>query len=293
MRACVFCGGVPLTREHVYPQWLQQFSAPQAYIQREGSYQNPLPETVVRRDNQGKYIVVDEAWGNRTPVLHEVTVKSVCANCNNGWMSNLETSVQGPLKKMANPPNPVRHLVPAHTQELLAAWAHKSFMMYDQYRDPRDRVFAEDDFVNFKKLQKPPQTARIYMGISNSPITTFAMWHETHLLSLDFEADPQSILATNPHNLSSSHLGIQGVYFIEQYFKPDIRWTPAARRGVNLAAMAAVAATPARQIWPPNRTEFRWPPQLTTEQQFDTARTALLDIMNSLPSLAKRADGTP
>jgi hypothetical protein len=166
-------------------------------------------------------------------------------------------------------------------------------MMYDQYRDSRDRVFVQEDFVNFKKTQKPPRTARIYMGISNSPISTFAMWHETHLLSLDFESDPQITLATTPRNLSSSHLGIQGVYFVEQYFKPDIPWTAEARRGIDLAAMAAVAATPARQIWPPNKRIFHWPPMLTTDNQFEQARTALLHIMNALPALAKRANGSP
>lgn len=293
MRACVFCGGIPLTREHVYPQWLRQFSAPQAYIQREGSYQDPFPQTVVRQDEQGKYVVVDEARGNKTPVLHEVTVKSVCASCNNGWMSRLEGAVQGPLKRMADPPKPPPHIVSNQTQTLLATWAHKCFMMYDQYRDARDRVFVDEDFVNFKKFQKPPRSARIYMGITNSPISTFAMWHETHLLSLDFETDPQVTLATTTRNLSSSHLGVQGVYFIEQYFKPSIPWTANARWGVDLAAMAAVSATPARLIWPPNKKLFRWPPPLTSESEFDQARTALLRIMNSLPSLAKRPDGSP
>lgn len=288
MRTCVFCGGLPLTREHVYPQWLQQFSAPRAYIQREGSHQGPFPQTVVRQNAMGQYVVVDEVRGNRTPILHEVTVKSVCATCNNGWMSTLENSIRGPLKKMADPPNPVPHLVDAQTRTLLAAWAHKCFLMYDQYRDPRDRVFVEEDFVAFKNSQRPPQTARIYMGITNSPISTFAMWHETHLLVLDLEADPQTALATYSRNMASSHLGVQGVYFIQQYFKPDIPWTPAARRAIDLAAMAAAEATPARQIWPPKSKPFHWPPRLTSDEQLEYARTALFHIMNSLPSLAKR-----
>lgn len=161
-------------------------------------------------------------------------------------------------------------------------------MMYDQYRDPRDRVFVDDDFVAFKYSQQPPRTARIYMGITNSPISTFAMWHETHLLVLDQDLDPQTALATTPRNMASSHLGVQGVYFIQQYSKPDIPWTPPARRAIDLAAMAAAEATPARQIWPPNNKPLHWPPRLTTDEQFEHARTALLHIMNGLPALAKR-----
>lgn len=288
MRTCVFCGGLPLTREHVYPQWLRQFSAPRAYIEREGSHQAAFPQTVVRQNAKGKYVEVDEVRGNRTPNLHEVTVKSVCAACNNGWMSALENSVRGPLTKMANPPKPVPHRLDARVKSLLAAWVHKCFLMYDQYRDPRDRVFVDEDFVAFKNSQRPPRTARIYMGITNSPISTFAMWHETHLLVLDRDVDPQTALATHRRNMASSHLGVQGVYFIQQYYKPDIPWTPAARRAIDLPAMAAPEATPARQIWPPNSKPFDWPPRLTTNQQFEDARTALLHIMNSLPALAKR-----
>lgn len=290
MRTCVFCGGLPLTREHVYPQWLQQFSAPQAFIRREGSYQQPFPQTVVRQDARGKYVEVDEYRGNKTPNLHEVTVKSVCAACNNGWMSALENSVRGPLKKMANPPNPVPHTVDVRTKAVLAAWAHKCFLMYDQYRDSRDRVFVDDDFKSFKISQRPPRTARIYMGISNSPRSTFSMWHETHLLVLDLHADPQTTLATEPRNLASSLLGVQGVYFIQQYFRPDISWTPPARRAIDLSAMAAVEATPAHQIWPPRNQPLNWPPKLTSDQQFENAQSALLRVMNSLPSLAKRVD---
>lgn len=289
MRACVFCGGSPTTREHVYPQWLQQFSAPQAFIKRAGSYQPAFPQTVVRLDAQGQYVEVDEVRGNKTPNLHEVTVKSVCATCNNGWMSALENSVQGPLKKMANPPNPIPHLVDARSAAVLAAWAYKCFMMYDQYRDPRDRVFVDDDFIAFKNSRRPSRTARIYLGITNSPTSTFSMWHDTHLLVTDPKVDPQAALAMTPRNLASSSLGIQGVYFIQQYFKPDIPWTPQARRAIDLSALAAVEATPARQIWPPNNKPLKWPPQLTTDRQFEDARTALFRVMSSLPALAKRA----
>lgn len=73
--------------------------------------------------------------------------------------------------------------------------------MYDQYRDARNRVFVEDDFLMFMKTKKPARTARIYMGISSSPHTTISMWHETHLVSPPApDLDPQKTLA-QPRNL--------------------------------------------------------------------------------------------
>lgn len=274
----------------MYPQWLQQFSAPQSFIEREGSYQAPFPQTVVRRNAQGKYVEVDEYRGKKTPNLHEVTVKTVCAGCNNGWMSALENSVRKPLLKMANPPRPEPHQVHARTKTDLAAWAYKCFLMYDQYRDPQDRVFLDGDFVAFKNTKRPPITSRIYMGITNSPHSTFAMWHETHLLVLDRKMDPQTILATHARNLASSSLGVQGVYFIQQYFRPDIPWTPAARQAIDLSARIAVEATPAYQIWPPNNKQLNWPPQVTSNRQFEDARLALFRVMSTLPALAETVE---
>ncbi|MUU72048.1 hypothetical protein [Pseudarthrobacter sp. GA104] len=205
-------------------------------------------------------------------------------------MSTLENAVRRPLKKMANPPRPDAHVVDARTKTQLAAWAYKGFLMYDQYRDPRDRVFIEEDYVAFKNSKRPPQSSRIYIGITNSLLSTFSMWHETHLLVLNRDVDPQTALATNPRNLASSLLGVQGVYFIQQYFKPDIPWTPPARRAIDLKAMTTVEATPAYRIWPPNNKQLNWPPQVTSDKQFENARLALLRVMNALPALAERAE---
>lgn len=116
------------------------------------------------------------------------------------------------------------------------------------------------------------------------------MWHETHLLILDRNVDAQTALATNPRNLASSLLGVQGVYFIQQYCKPDIPWTPPARRAIDLAAMTAIETTPAYRIWPPNNKHLNWPPQVTSDSQFENARLALLRVMNALPALAERAE---
>jgi hypothetical protein len=162
--------------------------------------------------------------------------------------------------------------------------------MYDQYIDSRERVFVDDDFKAFKISQRPSRTARIYMGITNSPRSTFSMWHETHLLVLDLDADPQTTLATKPRNLASSLLGVQGVYFIQRYFTPDIPWTPPARRAIDISAMVAVEATPAHQIWPPRNKHLNWPPRLISDQQFEQAQSALLRAMNSLPALTERVE---
>lgn len=291
MRACLFCDGLPLTREHVFPQWLRHFSGPQSFISRAGSYQPAFPESVVRRNAQGEYVEVVEYRGKKAPNLHEVTVKAVCATCNNGWMSALETAVAVPLKKMANPPSPAPHLVNPQVKRLLAAWAFKCFLMYDQYRDSRDRVFVKRDYVEFERTKLPPRTARIYMGLTNSPNAGIGMWHEAHLLNIDPTPDSQIILATKPRNLAGSYLGFQGVYFIQQFYQDDINWNPAARKSIEIPARIAVEETPVHQIWPQNNKALHWPPQLASHEQFHNARLGLFRVMDRLPKMARKVDG--
>lgn len=282
----MFCGGLPLTREHVYPQWLQQFSGPQSFIDRQGGYQRSVPQTVARKNSRGEYVEILESRGKKTPNLHEVTVKAVCAACNNGWMSALEGQVLPTLRKLANHDQLV---LDRNLKDLLAAWAHKCFLMYDLYQDSRDRVFTDQDFISFRRSQKPPHTARLYMGFSDSPYTTISLWHEPRLfIPSGFGTDPQSVLGSS--NLSSSSLGVQGIYFLEQYFKPEISWNAVQRRAIDLRSQAIVEGTPAQQIWPSANRPIRWPPTLTSHQQFEAGRLALHGVLADLPSAIERVD---
>src|SRR5712691_558751 len=70
-KVCVFCGGRPTTREHVYAAWLR----------------DALPV------GTSKFKTTD-ADGN--PMWEQTTfdiiAKVACATCNNGWMSDLEAA---------------------------------------------------------------------------------------------------------------------------------------------------------------------------------------------------------
>lgn len=75
--SCAFCGSVgPLTREHVFGQW----------VSRTGLDLTPM------RHHAGPLNALPRDMGEQPPFRQ--TVKSFCASCNNGWMSNLETVAQ-------------------------------------------------------------------------------------------------------------------------------------------------------------------------------------------------------
>lgn len=81
-RKCRFCGGGPLTREHAWPQWLDNVLA-----KREINQTNIPDDLVPRHRGKRKTVSGDE-------------VRYVCKNCNSGWMSEIEYAAKpfvGPM----------------------------------------------------------------------------------------------------------------------------------------------------------------------------------------------------
>ena len=75
--SCAFCGSMgPLTREHVFGQWVGKI----------GLDAEPVPHAA------GPLNRLHKQMGVRRP--YQQTVKNFCASCNNGWMSQLETVAQ-------------------------------------------------------------------------------------------------------------------------------------------------------------------------------------------------------
>lgn len=105
---CIFCGRSPTTIEHALPTWLT------ATLPGSGGFTNVLALPHSRR------------W--RSPEL-DLKTRSVCARCNSGWMSMLETEVRPILSAMLR--GLALPLGPA-SQRTLATWACKTAFVLDQ-----------------------------------------------------------------------------------------------------------------------------------------------------------------
>src|SRR5665213_3638735 len=80
-KPCFFCGaGVPLTREHVLPEWLRNLG-----FKGDGT----------RQIVEDGGIPIFQAGGPFTK-----TLKIVCEPCNNEWMGGMETDAQPVLIEM-------------------------------------------------------------------------------------------------------------------------------------------------------------------------------------------------
>jgi hypothetical protein len=122
-RECIFCGGGPVSQEHVWSQWLLDLV--------------PAGNLLANRG--------DRAWPAKTI---ELTVGAVCQDrCNGGWMSRLENACKDIITPMVNGEAVT---LDREQRARLSAWAVKTAMVAEHtlpgepfWRPEERRVFAE------------------------------------------------------------------------------------------------------------------------------------------------------
>lgn len=118
MKLCVFCGNPGGSVEHIIAQWL---------IDRMQAREYPVVVGLRREDTLKT---------RPAHLLNTYTNKSVCATCNNGWMSGLEAWFQGNVGPLVERDWPrlgneiLRQALAEHDQ--LAKWALKTAIMMDR-----------------------------------------------------------------------------------------------------------------------------------------------------------------
>jgi hypothetical protein len=108
-KQCVFCGDKAGSREHVLPAWLAR-EVSKEFVEAGGT------RGLI---SKGRMVLIPGRFAT-------ATVKCVCRNCNNGWMSRLEAQVKPFLLDLMRG-NRVT-LAPVE-QTALAAWSMKTMMM--------------------------------------------------------------------------------------------------------------------------------------------------------------------
>lgn len=141
-RRCIFCGARADSYEHVFPDWINKL------IETEGV------ESV-------RFDVADGAVEQVSshPAKHPASLRAkiVCARCNHGWMSDLETVASGLLGPMMTGQPTVLDMP---QQLLAAAWAVKLAMVGEtiQYRA---NAFSQDDRDLMREQRRPPLHAHV------------------------------------------------------------------------------------------------------------------------------------
>ena len=161
-RTCVFCGGTPLTKEHIWPQWIG----------------DALPITAELVPHE----VHDLPPWDAPPF--SLTVKRVCASCNNGWMSDLETTARPSLTPMMLGQQVA---LDGPTQKVIATWTLKTAMMF-QFTE-KARSIPDEHYEFLYRRRAPPGSTLTWIAryVNLKPDGTWHVERMAHYASHKLE----------------------------------------------------------------------------------------------------------
>jgi hypothetical protein len=134
-RACVFCGGSPVTQEHGLPRWMAGlFTDDIVDFSRTIQFGGQEPEV--------------RPWRGRP---FSTKVGAACASCNNGWMSQLESEVAPILTPLIRGQGARLDVVQQH---LLATWAVKTMLMLRLIAGDEDASELDEDAYRWLMQQR-------------------------------------------------------------------------------------------------------------------------------------------
>ncbi len=140
---CVFCNGTPVTKEHIFPQWLNRY----------------FPPSEIQTFEQARY--GPRAYHiSRQSIGLDFCVRKVCSKCNNGWMSALETTSIPVLDPLIS--NLDLKFLSLHNQRQVALWAAKTAMMLDITQDRP--ILPKEKLARMRSHKAIPGGTRVWLG---------------------------------------------------------------------------------------------------------------------------------
>jgi hypothetical protein len=142
IRTCIFCGRTPLTKEHVVGDWAGRFAdAGQRSI-------------VHLSDREGETRETRE-WNARA---YDRQARIVCAACNNGWMSDLETRASALLV-----PDELDGRTLGHDEQtLLATWGMKTALVLNAAESRLRRAIPPEVAIDFGHDRRVPVNTEMW-----------------------------------------------------------------------------------------------------------------------------------
>jgi hypothetical protein len=243
-QSCIFCGGTPTTKEHVFSEWTHALMGPKD--------QGPTKQFLAFERPDRTDFASDLRL--RGP-LRAWQIKCVCeANCNNGWMRNIENAaipVMTPLIRGQ------RTILSPADQKIIATWAAlKTTVAHHNFVPPRKRK----EFASTRE----PQT-ECYVWIGHCPNYELNTAWDSRPFTQRKPNEPVSPRSPNGYSstLILNRLLIHVVNGIE-----NLRLRFKSRDGRALTGNVI-------PIWPPTDMSVPWPQRPLTEHDVDVVSSSL------------------
>jgi hypothetical protein len=92
--ACVFCGGLHLSKQHILPLWINKI------IPKESTHSGF--KIKIALPNEKNAILHAPEIKTKQGDLGTLKIRNICKTCNNGWMSRIEENAMSDLSKLIN-----------------------------------------------------------------------------------------------------------------------------------------------------------------------------------------------
>jgi hypothetical protein len=221
-QACIFCDNSSGNREHLWPQWvLDRKDFGPFRLKRAGA-----PEVVL----------------NKT----ELTVKSVCGKCNNGWMSSLE-GIAKPILEQVFDGKQIS--LDADQQRIVANWLMKMAFLFDSTkgRNAENVFYEKSEGLAFAADRTIPQFTGIWIG----------RLEESHR---SFDGADFTLLSSETRIGGGSSVTLMNEHFVAQIVSVRLKETPTGPTALNIDPKPGDWANTLIQIWPPQAPVVNWPP---------------------------------
>lgn len=226
MRVCLFCPNRAGTLEDIWPLWV---------IKSVGA--DPVSPT--------------EFWNTvNAPPLRwpgpKFTTKKFCRDCNNGWMSRLESAVR---RTMGGLINDIAMELDAEQQRALALWAVKTAMVIEGVKQAKNGFYTRDDRSAFRQTLVPPMQTAVWIGRCAQSNNLHGEARKLHV------SNPT---ATNPLEDGCATTFVIGRLVIQVL---SVKRKPYAMHGnLRLRMRSGPWDKKLVQIWPVEKQRVAWPP---------------------------------
>jgi len=226
VRKCLFCDAIPKTLEHIWPTWILQRIGPQSAIRGSSG-----PRSVLLRGPKP-----------------QLKARCVCKACNEGWMSDLESTnkplIAAMMRDLSIP-------LKSSQQSTLACWGVKTSMVMECTLGHRQQFYTKSEREVLRTRRTIPANTFVWLGRSLG-LDSVAHWG-----SDVWEEQP-----LGPDILHSYVNTIGVCSFLIQVMTVHV---PAVyrRRPINIKPRPTFQrwSTVLTRIWPSNKA-VEWPPAL-------------------------------
>jgi hypothetical protein len=246
---CAFCGATGnRSGEHLWSAWLRTLLRDQ-----DAALPHRAMSTIESSD--------ERSW---IAPPFTIRVNRVCATCNNGWMSELESVAKPILTPLVLGQKTV---LDKHAQKVAAVWATKTAMVFQLAT--KHRSIKRSQFHYLRTHLRPPPSAQVWLGCRTADEPKPGLFgFRSSGLAPEGETQPRF----------DAYLVTIGIgHFVAQVYGHDLPFDSIwARRGEFADALV--------QVWPLAEDEVVWPrtnlissiTNLSEDRAFEEELTAIL-----------------